>query len=55
MLDAARSLLVGSHGNAHEVFVAHGSLKSRDEDPVFAKKRDPGLCTSNEGRFLKLY
>ena len=27
----------------------------RDEDPVLAKKPDPGLCTSNEGRFLKVY
>ena len=26
----------------------------RDEDPVLAKKPDPGLCTSNEGRFLKV-
>ena len=25
--------------------------KSRDEDPVLAKKPDPGLCASNEGRF----
>ena len=29
MSDAARSLLVGSHGNAHEVFVAHSSLKRK--------------------------
>ena len=27
----------------------------RDEDPVLAKKPDPGLCTSNEGRFLKVF
>ena len=27
----------------------------RDEDPVLAKKPDPGLCTSNEGRCLKVY
>ena len=27
---------------------------SRDEDPVLAKKPDPGLCTANEGRFLKV-
>ena len=27
----------------------------RDEDPVLAKKPDPGLCTSNEGRVLKVY
>ena len=27
---------------------------TRDEDPVLAKKPDPGLCTSNEGRFLKV-
>ena len=26
-----------------------------DEDPVLAKKTDPGLCTSNEGIFLKVY
>ena len=26
----------------------------QDEDPVLAKKPDPGLCTSNEGRFLKV-
>ena len=25
------------------------------EDPVLAKKPDPGLCTSNEGRFLKVF
>ena len=29
MSDAARSLLVGSHGNAHEVFVAHSGLKRK--------------------------
>ena len=28
------------------------SSEGRDEDPVLAKKPDPGLCTSNEGRFL---
>ena len=28
---------------------------SRDEDPVLALKPDPGLCTSNEGRFLKVF
>ena len=28
---------------------------TRDEDPVVAKKPDPGLCTSSEGRFLKVY
>ena len=27
----------------------------RDEDPVLAKNPDPGLCTSNEGRFLKIF
>ena len=27
----------------------------RDEDPVLAKKQDPGLCTSNGGTFLKAY
>ena len=27
----------------------------RDEDPVLAKKTDPGLCTSNEGRFKKKF
>ena len=30
-------------------------LITRDEDPVLAKKPDPGLCTSNEGRFLKVF
>ena len=25
----------------------------RDEDPVLARKPDPGLCTSNEGSFFK--
>ena len=30
-------------------------LKSRDEDPVLAKKPTPGLCTSKEGRFLKVF
>ena len=29
---------------------------SRYKDPVLAKKKpDPGLCSSNEGRFLKVY
>ena len=28
-------------------------LITRDEDPVLAKKPDLGLCTSNEGKFLK--
>ena len=27
----------------------------RDEDPVLAKKPAPGLGTSNEGRFLKVF
>ena len=27
----------------------------RDEDPVLAKKPVPGLCTANEGRFLKVF
>ena len=27
----------------------------RDEDPDLAKKLDPGLCTSNEGRILKFF
>ena len=27
----------------------------RDENPVLAKKPDPGLYTSNDGRFLKVY
>ena len=28
----------------------------RTEDPVLAKKKtDPGLCTSNEGRFFVFY
>ena len=31
-----------------------GTLFSRDEDPVLAKKPDPGLCNSHEGRFLKV-
>ena len=26
----------------------------RDEDPVMAKRLDPGLCTSYHGRFLKV-
>ena len=30
-------------------------LFTRDEDPVLAKKTDPGLCTSNEGKFLKIF
>ena len=30
-------------------------LLGRDEDPVMAKKPYPGLYTSNEWRFLKLY
>ena len=28
---------------------------TNDEDPVLGKKPDPGLCPSNEGRFLKVY
>ena len=28
---------------------------TRDEDPVLAKKPDPGLFTSKAGRFLKVY
>ena len=28
---------------------------SRDEDPVLAKKPDPGLWTSNDGRFLRVF
>ena len=31
------------------------STKFRDDDPVLAKKPDPGICTSNEGRFLKVF
>ena len=27
----------------------------RDEDPVLAKKPDPGLSTSNEERFFKVF
>jgi len=27
----------------------------RDEDPVLPKKPYTGLCTSNEGRFLKVF
>ena len=30
-------------------------VTTRDEDPVLAKKPDPGLCTSNEGRFSKVF
>jgi len=30
-------------------------IYTRDEDPVWAKKPDPWLCTSNEGRLLKVY
>ena len=33
----------------------HRALTVRDEDPVLAQKPDPGLCTSNEGRFSKVY
>ena len=29
-------------------------LKARDVDPVLAKKPDPGICTSNEERFLNM-
>ena len=29
--------------------------ESRDEDPGLTKESDPGLCTSNEGRFLKVF
>ena len=28
---------------------------TRDEVPVLAKKPDPGLCNSHEGRFLKVF
>ena len=28
---------------------------NREEEPVLAKNPDPGLCTSNEGRFLKAF
>ena len=27
----------------------------RDDHPVLAKKPDPGLCTTKEGRFLKVF
>ena len=41
---------------AHEagvvVVLPQMALTCRDEDPVLAKKPDPGLCTSNEGRVL---
>ena len=30
-------------------------LLHKDEDPVLAKKPDPGLCISNEGRLFKVY
>ena len=30
-------------------------LKTRVSDPVLGQKPDPKLCTSHEGRFLKLY
>ena len=30
-------------------------VDARDEDPVFWSISDPGLCASNERRFLKLF
>ena len=38
----------------HKVPIKFLELQTRDEDPVLAKKPDPGLCTSNKGRFLSL-
>ena len=51
-----------SIGLTFEVFPKGKSLemkkdyvKNRDEDPVLAIKPDPGLYTSNECRFLKVF
>ena len=45
----------GRHNISREFVDEKASKKTRDEDPVLAKKPDPCLCTSNEGRFLKVY
>ena len=41
--------------NFREKKIISSFKQCRDEDPVLAKKPDPGLCTSNVGRFLKVF
>ena len=52
------SVISGSSFLEESILLDHDQEKldpdPRDEDPVLAKKPDPGLCTSNEGRFLEV-
>ena len=50
-------LVLGQFTNYNGCFYLYSRLepKTRDEDPALAKKPDPGGCTSNEGRSLKIF